>query len=349
MARSPDILQPEVPPSAEKNFNRQHALLAPGQGNQKIGMGLELAKRSDAASAVWRESDRVLLPHMGFNFSDLVWNGTPEQLKKTEYAQPAIIIDAMARKAALQEFQDAGVLDQDNPSMPYWNAGLSLGFIVALVNAGSLSVDGAVQLGEGRGRAFKYAVDHSPRTTMVALIDVGPEIIAEAQRKHNLEQCLLNTDSQVVLGGQIDDVRKAEEYLKTERGIQKIFPVDVDAAFHSKYMEPAVPIYEEVIRNIPIEAPKNGVVGGSRVKPLYTAEDIRTELVLQLTQTERWKDVMRYLRREGVVMMTELNDTPRLTNMNREMFGGLRPERLATPGLSKEDRGVTIAQRWKAA
>lgn len=126
---------------------------------------------------------------------------------------------------------------------------------------------------------------------------------------------------------------------------------NVDAAFHSKYMEAAVPRYRDVVNSIPIEAPTNGILIGAsgHAKPLYTPDDIREELISQLTQTENWRDAMHYLRREGVVVMTELNNTPRLTNMNVEMFGGNRPLRLATPSTGEGDRGVTIAQRWRAA
>lgn len=178
--------------SIEENFIREHALIAPGQGNQAIGMGLDLKDRSWKAKTVWTEADAALRPHLGYDFSDLVWHGTTEQLTKTENAQPAIIIDALARRAALEEFD---LLDN-----PYWNAGNSLGFLIALRNVRSLSIPAAAELGIGRGKAFRYAVEHSPKTTMLALVEIDPEITEETRQKFDLETCLINTDKQIVLG-----------------------------------------------------------------------------------------------------------------------------------------------------
>lgn len=326
-------------------LQQKHALIAPGQGNQEIGMGQTLAERSSAARAVWVESDTALHPHLGYSFSEFVWKGTIQELTKTENAQPAVIIDCLARKAALEEYDLLG--------SPAYFAGNSLGFLTALRSVGSLSMEAVVQLGIGRGEAFKYAIEHGQPTTMMAL-DTEPEIIEETRIRFNLEKCLINTDRQTMLGGPVEDIRQAFDFLKNERGVKRVMSFEglVDAAFHSKYLTAAVPFYREVVYDIPIEAPKNGVLIGAsgRAKQLRTVDGIRRELVNQLTQTENWRAAMRYLRRRGVVVMTELNSVPRLTNMNIEMFDpGKRPIRLAIPSLQEGDRGTTIAQRWQAS
>lgn len=325
---------------------QKHALIAPGQGNQEIGMGQALAERSSAARVVWTKADAALQPHIGYDFSRLVWHGNIEELTKTENAQPAVIIDGLARKAALEEFDLLG--------KPDYFAGNSLGFLTALHCAGSLSIPATVELGIGRGEAFKYAIDHSPRTTMLALVEVEPEIIEETRRKYDLETCLINTGTQIVLGGIEESVKRAVYYLEEERGLRRgVTLLNVDAAFHSKYMEPALPIYTRVVDALPIEAPKGGIlIGASReAKILRSPDEIRNELISQLIYPENWWSVMHLLVRSlGVTVMTELNSVPRLTNMNISMFDpGKRPIRLATPSLQEGDRGITIAQRWQAA
>ncbi len=334
-----------------------HALIAPGQGNQKIGMGLELAQISPAAEAIWRKSDKALAPQLGYNLSDLVWYGRldsvqlgPEQaqaeITKTANAQPAIIADALARTDALEE---AGVL-----GAPGWHAGNSVALIVALRNAGSLSIDGAVRLAEGRGEAFRYVISNRPRTTMVALVNIDPQLIKELKEKYGLAVCLRNP-GQIVMGGEVEneegkDMKSALAYLEGELGEEDfkdhVAPLQVDAAYHSKYIAAAVPFYQAVVGGVEITAPTNGrLVGGSTVRELLTPEDIRRELVLQLTQTEDWNGVVHFLRGQGVTTMTELNDSPRLTAMNRRTFRGVTYKVSLANG---EDKSLTVAYRWTA-
>lgn len=297
---------------AETTLDRTHALIAPGQGNQRVGMGMDLVDRSEAARAVWKMADEVLLPQLGHKLTAVVWQGTEEQLQLTEYAQLAVTTESLARAAAMKDF---GQLNS-----PYYHAGNSVGMIAALVNAGALGVDAAVHLAKGRGEAFRYAIDHGPKTTMMALVGVEEDVITRIREKFVLETCLVNTGNQVVLGGPVENITEASESLK-DQGRGKVFLPKVDAAFHSKYMEPAIPLWEQVVNSTPIETPKYGmVVGGSTVTELATPEVIRRELVLQLTHTERYADVIRYLRGQGVIIFTELNGSKRLTNMNMEIL-----------------------------
>lgn len=343
-----------------------HALIAPGQGNQKIGMGLELAggenPKSKAAARIWEEADDVLGSHFKFTFSLFVWYGlrgseqlSPEQaqveLTKTEYAQPAIIVDSLARKAALDEL---GLLEDPKPG---YNAGNSLGFISAARNAGSLTVAATVALGEGRGEAFRYAIANSPRTTMMALslanIDLG--LVEKLKCDYDLEVCLKNP-GQRVLGGRVEnqgrDIKGALGWLRGELGEdrfkEEVTSLEgmVDAAFHSKYMMEAVVKYKDIVNSIPVSAPTEGrLVGGSTVRELSTEEDVRNELVLQLTETEDWEGVVNLFREKGVTRMTELNSDPRLSAMNRRAFSGLI-RKIYIPG-STENQDL-VAYRWFA-
>lgn len=315
-----------------------HALIAPGQGNQKVGMGEKLALLSPSAEAVWKEADRASGLRQGRNFTDLVRHGTLEELTLTENAQIAIIADSLARLADLKE---EGLLDR-----PGWYTGLSLGFVSACVGAGSLSVEGAVQLGLGRGEAFRYAIDHSPKTTMLALSDIDHETLEELWQKYGLEVCLMNEDRQIVVGGELKSVADATSYLE-ERGLgENVYPLEVDAAFHSRYMEKAVPLYEKVVNDISIVVPTEGnLVGGATVTRLETPEQIRRELVMQLTHTDRWSQVMHFLREQGVNRMTELNETAKLTVMSRRMFEGVIQ---SVKSRRSDAEDLVIARRWLA-
>lgn len=323
-------------------FDYTHVLLAPGQGNQKVGMGIQLAEESKAAARVWQMADSQLSSHLGRNLTEVVWHGSEEELQKTEFAQLSVIVDALARKAALEE---TGQLEA-----PGWHAGLSVGLIPALINAGAVSIESGVQLDEGRGEVFRYAIDHGPKTTMLALNDVEREIFQELrdpEGRFKLVVCLVNSDQELVMGGVEEDVQAAIAYLKEERGLEdKVFPLKVDAAFHSIYMEPAVERWREIVMGTPIEAPKYGrVIGGSRVKELKTSADIKTELILQLTHRERFRDVMWALRARGVMTMTELNSARRLTRLNMDNFR-LSPKDRPFKALSlPDDASLTIGYR----
>lgn len=327
---------PENRPTKETSLDTKHALIAPGQGNQRRGMGLDLANSSEAARGVWRKVDEVLQPNLGYLLSEKIWQGSEADLSAN--AQFAVITDALARKAALEE---TGLLGK-----PGWHGGNSLGLITALVNSGSLNIEGAAHLANARRRAVGLVTDEGPKTTMVSLEDVDEVRVEGVKKKHNLVTCLINTDSQVVVGGNVEDVESAIEELKG-LGERKVFRMDVNAAFHSEHMRRAVPFWTEVVNSAPIEEPKFGVVVGAstgEVRKLLTPEDIKTELILQLTKTERYRDVAKFLRLQGVTQMTELNAVGRLTHMNHDIFGEGSRQRVALP----KDTKVNIANRWVA-
>src|SRR3989344_3676010 len=182
---------PENQQTKETLLDSTHALLAPGQGNQRRGMGLDLANSSGAARGVWKKVDEVLQPDLGYLLSEKVWRGSEADL--SDNAQFAVITDSLARKAALEE---AGLLGK-----PGRHAGNSLGLITALVNADSLNIEGAAHLGSGRKIAIDQVISNGPKTTMFSLEGVDEDLVEDVKRKHNLETCLINTDKQIVLGG----------------------------------------------------------------------------------------------------------------------------------------------------
>ncbi len=323
---------------AQQELDYTHALIAPGQGSQKIGMGLNIPETL-RVKAVTEEADEALGRSLGFKFSDFVLYGrvgsvqlenaeAQIRLTRTEYAQPAIILDALRRAAALK---DLGVFED-----PGYFAGNSLGFLVAAEESGALDIPAVVRLGEGRGEAFKYAIEHSPRTTMMALssANLDPELLDELRETYGLVICLKNP-GQLILGGELKneegrDIRSALSFMRSQLGEdrykEEVTSMEdmVDAAFHSIYMKKAAPLYKGFVDSIEVGVPTRGIlIGGSTVRELRTSEDVRGELVLQLTQTEDWEGVVNLLRERGVTKTTELGEKPRLSAMNRRFFRGV--------------------------
>ncbi len=327
--------------SHEALLDVTHALIVPGQAGLTVGMGKELARRSEAADRIWQFTNSALRPLIHQDFTDIVWEGTPEELARNENSQPARITDALARRAALEE---SGQLDS-----PGVHAGLSLGFIAALVNAGSLSLDGAIFLVKGRREAFKHVQNGITPSTMMALVDVDEAMTEEVIERFKLVKCIINTDTNEVLGGEVPNIEAAAAYLQQEKGLEdQVFPLAIDAAYHSHFMEAAVPEYTKVVLSTPIDTPTNGALyGASSARQLFTREDIQNELISQLTQTERWRDTMKLIRSTGVATMTELNYVATLTNMNRDLFEGQR-KRVAYSKRDDTEKDVVIAHRWLA-
>lgn len=319
-----------------------HALVAPGQGikkDRKSPMGRDLANASTAAAQVWETADNVLQPLLGNRLTDFVWNRLENNdNRRPDVLQPAIIVDSMARRAALQEMNELG--------FPGWHAGNSLGFITALVNSGALSVSEAVKLAEGRGEAFKIVFEAGPKTVMMALKELDREFVDEIAGDYDLELCLINTEKQVVLGGRIENVDRAVKYIEEEHKLtDNVVKLEVDGAFHSRFMKPAIPYYQSVVDGIEITTPENGrVVGASTVQVLETPEAIKKELVLQLTTTENWKGVTDLLTSNGVTQITEVASAPTLTAMHRQLHGGVSRQIKLTAG----DMQVPVGYRWRA-
>lgn len=311
---------------------------SPGQGNQRVGMGNRLAERSKAARRVWIRADDALYSYLGEKLSDIVWRGSDEQLQDTRIAQPAIVVDSLARKAAADEI---GVLGN-----PEWIAYLSLGSATSLVISGALTLEAAAYLTIGRGEAFNLSIKGHPPTTMVALVGIDEETRTEVAEKHHLELDLDNSDEEKVMGGLVPDVEAAITELNGMGfGDRYVFSLRkrVAAAFHSKFMLPAQERWEQVVDSTPFEAPKYGrIVGGTTVTILDTVEAIRRELKLQLTNRERYREVVRFLYSLGVRRFKELNEFRRLTSMNIDMLGIESQKRMLYPPKVEGEKDIII-------
>lgn len=321
-------------------LDKTHALLAPGQGNQRVGMGRDLARISKTVMGVWETASKLLYTQIGADLKDIAWDGTEEELQKTAIAQLAIVTDSLARTTVLKEVGLYG-----NPGL---HAGLSVGGIAALVNAGAIELSAAVQMAKDRGEVFREVIEKGPKTTMVALRNIGPEVIEAVRKDYKLSLCLINTPKQFVLGGLVDNVETARANLIAQgfKEGEEVSLLRVDAAFHSEHFRPGLKSWRLVVAETPIKNPTNGIIfGGSTAMPLATSVEIKRELGDQLVSTERFRDVIWALRARGVTTFTELNAASRLTKMieeTLEIFPGKESSRLT---IRDNGKPVVIGHR----
>ena len=324
------IWVPEIP------RDQTLAIISPGQGSQKVGMGKDLTEWSPAAAGVWQMGRDIL----GDAFIKTVWEGPEEELAKTSITQPAVALDSLARMATLQEmgkYDNAGVY-----------TGNSLGFYPAMVNAGALSLEDGIRLIQLRGQISE--IQGVGESAMIAVADADEVLPEELQEQFGLYLCLDNTKKQKVFGGDKTAVADAKTWMVEKRGLTRVYPLAIDRAFHSPYMEPAVAPLRHALNQIDIHAPTKGqLIGICDVRPLTNRDEIIDELLTQLTSTVRWKDNRNYLFNQKVTTMVELNGSPTLTAMaaDENELGGDKT-RIAPERQEGRGRPPTIVYVWTA-
>lgn len=263
------------------------ALLFPGQGAQSVGMGVELAKKSPAAAALFKRASE----HLSYDLLQLCAEGPAERLNSTVCSQPALFVCSIA---ALQQLQE------ENPEAiesAVATAGLSLGEYTALVFAGALDFDEGLRLVHARGQAMQDAADQSP-SSMVSVLGLEPEqvesICAEARGDGVLEIANYLCPGNLVLSGDRAACQRAAE-LAEHAGAMKIIPLAVAGAFHTRLMQPAVERLEAALAEVQLRRPRIPVVSNVDARPHDDPDEIRRLLVQQVVAPVRWEDSMRTL------------------------------------------------------
>ncbi|MCB9383446.1 MAG: ACP S-malonyltransferase [Bryobacterales bacterium] len=291
------------------------ALLFPGQGSQKVGMGLDLAETFPSARAIFDEADEAL----GFSLSKLCFEGPEEDLKLTENTQPAILTCSMAVLAVMRE---EGLADAD------FVAGHSLGEYSALVAAGALDFADAVKLVRKRGRYMQEAVPPG-EGAMAAIIGMAPEKVAEiceqAAEGQVLSPANLNAPAQVVIAGEAAAVERAVEQAKAA-GAPKAVMLQVSAPFHCAMMRPAqerlaVDLDAIAFRDLTIP-----LVNNADARIVRSGEEARQGLKDQVPNPVRWEESIRLLAGEGVERWIEVGPSRVLTGLLRNIDRALKGE-----------------------
>lgn len=288
------------------------AFIFAGQGAQYIGMGKELAENIEESREVFNEADRAL----GFELSKLCFEGTKEELDKTENTQPAVLTTSIA---CLRALEAKGI-------KPDVAAGLSLGEYSALVCSGVLEFKTAVQLVRKRGRLMQEAVPLGVGT-MAAVLgldgDTVKAICEESKSFGIVEPANFNCPGQIVIGGEIEAVKIASEKAKEKGG--KVMPLSVSAPFHTSMLKPAAEKLEIELKNIELKEMMVPVITNVTGDFINSISDIKGLLKRQIMSSVLWESTIREMLEFGVDTFIE--------------FG---PGKVLSGFVKKVDRKVTV-------
>ena len=264
------------------------AYVFPGQGAQFVGMGKDLYDNNPLAKEMFEKANEIL----GFRITDLMFAGTDEDLRQTKVTQPAIFLHSVILAKTLG--------DQFQPDM---TAGHSLGEFSALVAAGALSFEDGLVLVSKRAMAMQKACEAAPSTmaAIIALPDEKVEEICAQVSKEDGEVVVAanyNCPGQVVISGSIEGINKACELMKAA-GAKRALPLKVGGAFHSPLMNPAKIELEAAIQATEFHQPKCPVYQNVDALPHTSPEEIKANLVAQLTSSVRWTQTVKNMLADG--------------------------------------------------
>jgi [acyl-carrier-protein] S-malonyltransferase len=285
------------------------AFLFPGQGSQAVGMGRDLSEKFPIAKQTFDEADEAL----GFSLSKLCFEGPEEQLKLTEFTQPAIFTVSIAAQRVLAE---RGI-------KPSFVAGHSLGEYSANVAAGVLSFADAVKTVRNRGRYMQEAVP-AGEGAMAAILGMASEVVIAVCAKAAEETgavvsaANLNSPEQTVISGAVAGVEKAAGLAK-EAGAKKAVMLAVSAPFHCALMQPAQDRLAEDLRQLSFSVPSVPVVTNIDAALVSEPEQLRDALIRQVTGSVRWVESMRLLVEEKPMHFIEVGPGKVLSGLMRQI------------------------------
>ena len=267
------------------------AFVFPGQGAQFVGMGKDLYDNNEVARNMFEKANEIL----GFRITDLMFEGTDEDLRKTSVTQPAIFLHSVILAKTMGE--------EFTPSMV---AGHSLGEFSALVAAGALSFEDGLRLVSARAQAMQKACELKP-STMAAVLALPDEKVEEiCAGIDGVVVCAnYNCPGQIVISGEIEAVNEACTRLK-EAGAKRALPLKVGGAFHSPCMEPARAELAEAIQNTTFSTPSVPVYQNVDAKPHTDPAEIKANLIAQLTGAVRWTQSVQNMIADGATEFVEL-------------------------------------------
>ncbi|MBQ1964396.1 MAG: ACP S-malonyltransferase [Tidjanibacter sp.] len=266
------------------------AFVFPGQGAQFSGMGHDLYESSPAAKALFDKADEVL----GFKISEIMFGGTDEELRQTKVTQPAVFLHSVAAAAALG--------DEFRPDMV---AGHSLGELSALVASGAIDFEAGLRLVYARALAMQAACEAVP-STMAAVLGLPDEVVEQVcSGIEGVVAANYNCPGQVVISGTIEGVKEASAKLK-EAGAKRALPLAVGGGFHSPCMESARVSLAEAIEQTEFSTPRCPVYQNVDARPHTSPEEIKANLVAQLTSPVRWTQSVQAMAADGAEEFVEL-------------------------------------------
>ncbi len=279
------------------------AFVFPGQGAQFVGMGKDLYDNNQVAKELFEKANDIL----GYRITDIMFAGTDDELKQTKVTQPAVFLHSVISAVCMG--------DEFCPSMV---AGHSLGEFSALVAAGALSFEDGLKLVYARAMAMQKACDMAP-STMAAIVGLPDEKIEEicagiSKEGHVVVAANYNCPGQLVISGNIEAINEACEQLKAA-GAKRALPLKVGGAFHSPLMQPAKDELQAAIESTEFSAPKCPVYQNVDGKPHTDPEEIKANLIAQLTSGVRWTSCVQNMIADGADDFTECGPGKALQGM----------------------------------
>ncbi len=279
------------------------AFVFPGQGAQFVGMGKDLYEANPMAKELFEKANEIL----GYRITDIMFEGTDEDLKQTKVTQPAVFLHSVISAMCMG--------DDFKPAM---TAGHSLGEFSALVAADALSFEDGLRLVYARAMAMQKACEAAP-STMAAIIGLPDEQVVEICKLVSTDDNVvvaanLNCPGQVVISGNIEAVNEACAKMK-EAGAKRALPLKVGGAFHSPLMQPAKDELQKAIENTEIKTPKCPVYQNVDAKPHTDPAEIKANLIAQLTSSVRWTESVQNMIADGADDFTECGPGKALQGM----------------------------------
>ena len=269
------------------------AFVFPGQGAQFVGMGKDLYDNNPLAKELFEKANDIL----GFRITDIMFSGTDEELKQTKVTQPAVFLHSVI--SALCMGEDVA---------PDMVAGHSLGEFSALVAAGALNLEDGLKLVYARAMAMQKACEVAP-STMAAIVGLDDATIENVCAEINTENNVVvpanyNCPGQLVISGNVEAVKAACEKLKAA-GAKRALLLPVGGAFHSPLMQPAKDELQAAIEATTFNTPKCAVYQNVDAQAHTDAEEIKANLIAQLTASVRWTQEVQNMIAAGATDFTE--------------------------------------------
>ena len=279
------------------------AFVFPGQGAQFVGMGKDLYENNPLAKELFEKANDIL----GYRITDIMFDGTDEELKQTKVTQPAVFLHSVISALCMGE-----------DFKPDMTAGHSLGEFSALVAAKALSFEDGLRLVYARAMAMQKACEAAP-STMAAIIGLDDEKTEEICKSISKEGSVVvpanyNCPGQLVISGNIEAINEACAQIKAA-GAKRALPLKVGGAFHSPLMQPAKDELQEAIENTEFHEPVCPVYQNVDGKPHTDAAEIKTNLIAQLTSPVRWTQCVQNMIADGADDFTECGPGKALQGM----------------------------------
>jgi malonyl CoA-acyl carrier protein transacylase len=282
------------------------ACIFPGQGSQRRGMGQGLFDEVREYAVVEKDMDAIL----GYSLRKLCLEDTDNRLKETQFTQPSLfVVNALHYYKAVSQGM-----------RPAYVAGHSLGEYNALLAAGVFDFLTGLRLVKKRGELMSQARNGG----MAAVIGLDADTVAILIKENGLSSVDIanfNSPTQIVLSGPVDDIKRVAPIFE-KAGAQMYIPLQVSAAFHSRYMTDAADAFADFLAPMPFAAPQIPVIANATAEPYLSrnaSESVKSLLVNQITQPVQWTQSMRFLIGQGVTQFSEMGPGNVLTRLVQQI------------------------------